>query len=297
MRMGIEARRMLTEEETSVLADLAREHGLWPVDAEPILLARGTENTTVAIGDWIVRRGRDPETVMREILLLRALAEATTVPVPDPLLHDARLGLFAYRRLPGTPLIHHAHRRSPTVERAMIEVLSALRELDPSIQLPVNRYSPEQWHRDALDQLERIRPHLDAEEVHAVAAFLDRPPPQNREETTPQHDDLGAEHILVDADGEISGVIDWSDAARADPSHDIGSIHRDLGPDTARRVSTALGIPTTEDEIARIRFHARCRWIEDMSYGLQDPASRGAYLHNAQLTFEHTFQHRDQAAL
>jgi hypothetical protein len=55
-------------------------------------------------------------------------------------------------------------------------------------------------------------------------------------------------------------------------------------------VSRALGRPVTYDEARRIRFHARCKWIEDVCFGLQDPAARSVYLANARRTFDHTFR-------
>ena len=52
------------------------------------------------------------------------------------------------------------------------------------------------------------------------------------------HNDLGIEHVLVEPEtGTVTGVIDWSDAAFADPRTTSGSSCGDLGP-------AALGRPT-----------------------------------------------------
>ncbi len=254
------------------------------------MVARGSENTTYAVADFFVRRGAEPDAVANEVALLLALCRATPVPVPAPLVHLPELGVFTYRRLPGTPLIHATEPDPSSVQADLVEVLSALRELDEAQRLPVDRYPEREWHRDAVRVFERVRSSLDAGRAELVAAFLGEPPPPPRTVVVPQHNDLGAEHILVGPDGVLTGVIDWTDAARTDPSRDTGSLYRDLGSDTAFAVSEALGRPVTGAEARRIRFHARCRWLEDVAFGLGDPMARGVYLRNARRTFDHTFR-------
>ena len=86
------------------------------------------------------------------------------------------------------------------------------------------------------------------------------------------HNDLGIEHILVDPRSwAISGIIDWSDAALADPARDLGMVHRDLGPRGLRATLSAYraaGAGTDLELLARAVFHARCGVLEDLTYGL-----------------------------
>jgi len=282
--------RALSEDEDSLLTRLARSHGLWDPDAEAVVLTRGPENTTFSVGDIIVRRSDRIAEQAREVALLGALAAAVSVPIPTPLFHDASEGAFAYRRLPGTPLLLCDERGSASVEEGLVEVLRALRGAEPVRRLPTDAYPNEEMHRDAVRHFAEVRGHLTVEQAVAVAHFLAEDPPAERGDTAPQHNDLGAEHILVDRDGNLTGILDWTDAARTDPARDIGSIYRDLGPDLAFRVSEALGQPVTADESARIRFFACCRWIEDVAYAVAEPPARAAYLRNAGQTFEHTFR-------
>ncbi|MDR5700163.1 phosphotransferase family protein [Agromyces aerolatus] len=281
---------VLQDDERSMLLELGRRHRLWDAGSEPELLARGTENTTFAVAECVVRRSADSQALAREVALLSALADATSVPVPVPLMYDPELGLFAYRRLPGTPLIVRPSADPCGVERALIDVLGALRSLDPEL-LPTDAYSNDAWHRDATRAFALVAPHLAGRRARRVREFLDERPPSDRPEAIAQHNDLGAEHILVDDVGRVTGVIDWTDAARADPARDLGSIHRDLGPASAFRVAESLGHPLTDDEVRRIRFHARCRWIEDAAFALEAPAPRHRYLANVRRTFDHTFGH------
>ncbi|MFC8682540.1 phosphotransferase family protein [Microbacterium ureisolvens] len=279
----------VTPEESALLSELGRRHGLWSRADVPGLVSRGTENVTFAVGDYMVRRSEDLEAVVREVEVLAGLATATSVPTPTPAFHEPALGLFAYRRLDGTPLLSTAQPPPRDLERAVIDALAALRRLDASTRLPLDHYPNARWHDDAVQAFRAVREHLTADQRRLVQAFLDEPPPATRPDVVAQHNDLGAEHILVGDDGEVTGIIDWTDAALADPARDIGSIYRDLGPDTAFRIGAALNGPVGADEARRIRFHARCRWLEDVAFGVAEPPRGAAYLANAWSTFGHTF--------
>lgn len=285
--MGSE--EMVTEAERSTLAEFGSVHGLWRADDAIEVLARRDENTTFRIGDIVVRRGVDAEAVGREVALLRALADATAVPVPVPLFHAEDLGMFAYRRLPGAPLLQHPLSHDADVTAAIVEVLRALRAVPEAARLPVDDYPEREWHRDAIRDFNAVRSRLSPADADAVATFLAEDPPPARAERMPQHNDLGAEHILVDGRGRVAGIIDWTDAARTDPARDAGSLYRDLGAAVAYRVSESLGHAIGDDERHRIRFYARCRWLEDLAFGVEDPVGRGAYLRNARRTFAHVF--------
>jgi aminoglycoside phosphotransferase (APT) family kinase protein len=84
------------------------------------------------------------------------------------------------------------------------------------------------------------------------------------------HDDLGIEHVLVDGDGAVTGVIDWSDAAVADPAGDLGRILRDLGPDALDAALAAFAPDDPEPLRRRAAFRARCGALEDLAYGLDE---------------------------
>ncbi len=273
-----------------LLSEMGRRYQLWSAGESPILVSRGVENTTFAVGDYIVRRSDDLDAVSREVDVLIALTHATSVPTPAPVLHEPELGMFAYQRLRGTPLLHRSQRDLGNIQPALIDALSAFRRILPASRLPVDHYPNEEWHNDAVQACRFVRNHLSNEQERLIHAFLDEPVPHTRSVALPQHNDLGAEHILVDDQGEVTGIIDWTDAALTDPARDIGSIYRDFGPDAAVCVGEALNGPLTEDEDRRIRFHARCRWLEDVAFGIRDPLTRKPYLDNAWSTFDHTFR-------
>ncbi len=282
--------RTVTPGEQAILADLGARHALWPEDAAIVTLARGGENTTFAVADCVVRINEDREAVDREVALLHALAEATPLATPVPLVHDAALGLIVYRTLPGEPLLRRPQRCSTGVVDALTQVLGALRELPVAQQLPRDDHPNDAWHADAVENFRAAQAHFEPRHAAAVASFLSDQPPPTRDLVVPQHNDLGAEHLLADPEGGVTGIIDWTDAARADPARDLGLLYRDLGSDVAFAIAAGLDGPLTDDERARIRFHARCRWLEDFRYAVDEPDTRAVYLANCLWTFDHTFR-------
>ena len=277
-----------TDAELAMLAELGARHGLWTTDAEPATLARGTENTTFSVGDHIVRLAEDRDAAAREVALLDALAATAPAPIPKPLVHDPDGGLVVYRRLPGSALIHHRRRRGALIADALIPTLAAVHQLAITRELPLDDYPNDAWHDDAVRHFRAAHSHLEPAWAAVIASFLSDSPPSDRRRVEAQHNDLGAEHILVDQAGVVTGIIDWTDAARTDPARDLGLVYRDIGSKTALRIAAALDGPVSDDERARIRFHARCKWLEDFHYAVEHPEA-GAYLSNCLLTFEHTF--------
>lgn len=101
---------------------------------------------------------------------------------------------------------------------------------------------------------------------------VERRGPPNR--LQPCHQDLGIEHLLVDS-GRLVGVIDWTDAALADPARDLGLLLRDLGRPALR--ATGVACPDLIPGAAsRVLFHARCGALADLAHGMR--TGQGAYV-------------------
>src|SRR5262249_31331165 len=82
--------------------------------------------------------------------------------------------------------------------------------------------------------------------------------------------DLGIEHVLISpATQTITGVIDWSDAAFADPARDFALLYRDLGPAALTAALTSYQAHDTAALHDRVTFYARCSLLEDLAYGIQ----------------------------
>ena len=115
-----------------------------------------------------------------------------------------------------------------------------------------------------------MRAAIPARHRRAVEAFLEGAPPDAASELVFSHNDLGIEHVLVDPRSlDVTGVIDWSDAAWVDPARDFGLVLRDLGPDA---LDIALAAYRPGDEAGlweRAGFYAGAALLEDFAFGLE----------------------------
>ncbi|MFD3484551.1 phosphotransferase family protein [Streptomyces sp. NPDC058665] len=260
-----------------------------------VLLGEGEDNIAYEVnGELIVRFSKEPDPVRRaarvgsEVRLLAAVAGVSPLPVPEPSFTAAEDGCLAYFKLPGRPLID-----LPLPQRAahdavigvrIGELLSALHEVPvgPMERLVgVDDEPAEAWLDEAADTYAVIAANVPTAHRPAVEAFLGEPPPAGGHSLAFSHNDLGIEHVLVDADAPtwtFTGVIDWSDAAICDPARDFGLLYRDLG---ATALHSALRSYRTDAHAAeairaRAAFYAKCGVLEDLAYGIE--TGRAAYL-------------------
>lgn len=230
-------------------------------------------------GRLVVRLATGPgggDEVVREARLLDAVADAVPLPVPRPVLVDARRGLLAYPLLPGRPALdldnalHHAEELGSQLG----PFLAALHAL-PADGLPLepDDTPAAEWLTDAARLYDDVRPHIPPVHRSAVERFLAADPPPADGTRVPAHNDLGIEHVLVDrGTWVVTGVIDWSDAALTDPARDLGLVLRDLGPGGLRAVLAAY-LPGPHRRLTeRAWFYARCAALEDLSYGVETGA-------------------------
>ncbi|NJP94472.1 phosphotransferase [Nonomuraea sp. FMUSA5-5] len=255
-------------------------------------LGHGLDNFVYEVNDeLLVRRSRvaDPQANRQEVARLAAVRELSPLPVPEVVFADDETGTIAYRKLPGTPLNHHLHddhqpgdpdhhhRVGGTLGPATLAeqlgtFLSAIHGAIPGTMrdlAPLDVYPAPTLLQDAALDYQDVAPHVPEPHRSLVERFLSEAPPDEPPSLRFCHNDLGAEHILVDPQtGTITGIIDWTDAAITDPAHDFALIYRDLGPDLFTRTLTHYEFPVTKQDRARILFYARCALIEDLAYGL-----------------------------
>jgi aminoglycoside phosphotransferase (APT) family kinase protein len=107
----------------------------------------------------------------------------------------------------------------------------------------------------------RVRRYL--EELHPLPA-----PPWP---TSLVHQDLGAEHVLVDASGtRVTGVIDWGDVAIADPSIDFVGLYAWGGEPFVRAVLRHYRGAVDERVLERVRPWAMFKVVQDIRFGLDN---------------------------
>lgn len=233
-------------------------------------------------GELVVRVGEEDDravrgrSVRREADLLAVVAEPSTLPVPEPVFVDVGAGALAYAKLTGVSLQERPVAEPARLAPVLGGFLGGLHRVPPEkVEVLVGRdlYPPSAWREDAERDYRRSAEHLPAADRRLVEDFLGRMPPEARRAGAFCHNDLGAEHVLVDAGvdagtGCVTGVVDWADAAIADPARDFALIYRDLGPAVFDPALAHYGHPFDRAARERAIFYARCKLIEDIAYGV-----------------------------
>ena len=84
------------------------------------------------------------------------------------------------------------------------------------------------------------------------------------------HNDLAAEHILVDEAAQtVTGIIDWSDIAVSDPALDFAGMFHWGGQAFSDAVLSAYEGAIDDRLVSRARFMAACRGVGDVKFGLE----------------------------
>lgn len=212
-----------------------------------------------------------------EARLLEALPAVVPVATPRVLAVDEAAGVLVTTRVPGRPLGGAAATGAvPSAAAAalapdLVRVLHRLHGAPGDLLrplLPVDRTDPADYLAEVVDCWPEVAAAVPAAFRGAVERHLGTPPPPPASRLVPCHADLGAEHLLVDGRGRLSGIVDVSDAAVTDPALDVARVLRDLGDDVAARVLRRHPVLGDGDR-ARIVFHARCALLEDLVHGLR----------------------------
>ncbi|MEV0288844.1 aminoglycoside phosphotransferase family protein [Kribbella sp. NPDC050820] len=202
-------------------------------------LGAGLDNAAYEVNrELVVRVAREPGVVRREAELLEWVGKVSTLPVPQPVFVLPEDGCLAYRKLDGTPLIDlPPDIRSQCAVRVAAELggLLAVLHAQDVEQLAdlvdIDDEPLDAWRDEAAESYTAVASELTPDTQRAVEAFLQSPLPAPPPRLVYSHNDLGIEHVLVNASTyDVSGVIDWTDAAICDPARDLGLILRDLGP-------------------------------------------------------------------
>lgn len=270
----------------AVLESLARHLPRYDVRSVT-RLGRGLDNVVYEVNSELIVRvaaEKDParrrEAVQREADLLAIVARLSPLPVPEPVFADAEAGVLGYAKVPGVPLLEHPVAEPGKLAPALGEFVGRLHEAPVSRMarlVPRDAEPLTTWLEDAEQAYREVAGELPAAARRAVERFLGGPLPAEPAVERFCHNDLGAEHILVDpAVPAVTGIIDWSDAAIADPVHDLALIYRDLGPDVFELVLAHYSGDVGAAERERAAFYAACALVEDLAYGLRSGARRYA---------------------
>jgi len=226
---------------------------------------------------WVFRfpKRREVETHLpRETRLLDALAGQLPLPIPQVTWRGAPSEPFpfhfiGYRLIPGAPgdkteAPCHARGLCARQLGGFLRALHAFSlERASLLGFPAEPRDPPAvvLLTETLSLAERIEPYVPADLRERCRPFL------RGEVNLPEpcqgpyrliHGDLQAEHVLLDPNGSIAGVIDFGDAGVGDPAGDFAGPYVWQDPDFARAVLDAYGGAPDAGFFDRITFLARC---------------------------------------
>lgn len=240
-----------------------------------VRLGEGQDNVAYEVdGELIVRFAKGGTDVLREAKLVETVARFSPFAVPTPVFVEP--GCMAYRKIPGVPLIDVP--RPPGIAKvlgAYVDTLQAIPVDAVAGLVDTDDDQVDLWLAEAHGSYAQV--DVPGEYRKSIERFLDTEPPARTEPAVFSHNDLGIEHVLVDpATGDITGIIDWTDAALCDPAYDHGLIYRDLG--------VLIDGPLAE----RAAFYARCTVLEDLAYGIESGIQH--YADQARNSLRHLFE-------
>lgn len=247
-------------------------------------LGEGLDNAAHEVnGELIVRTSKETDparraaSTRREADLLAVAASISTLPVPEPVFADPEAGAIAYRSLPGLPLMDRPVAEPPLLAPELGRFLghlhgASLEKLEGLVERDL--YHLAAWLEDAEEDYRGVSKRLPAEARRQIEDFLEHSPPAEPQTLAFCHNDLGAEHVLVDTEANaVTGIIDWGDAAITDPARDLALVYRDLGPEVFELTLAHYGGDFDDADRERAIFYARCKLVEDLAYGLGNPGA------------------------
>lgn len=254
-------------------------------------LGEGWDNVVHAVGDDLVLRiVKDPSPrdnaghVAREVVLLGLADRACPVAVGAVVGTAPEHGALLCRRVPGVAYDDlpsaDQDRLAVPIARQVAEAIAPVHAL-PLADLPdeVEPLEPLATHRDELaEEVDAVRTRFDADLLAIAEDHLAAPVPPDAPPTVFCHNDLGGEHVMVDpATGALTGIIDWTDAVRADPIRDLALLLADGGEDAFAAAVGIHPVAFTDDDVARARWCASHALVGTLAYHLErddGPAAR-----------------------
>jgi len=224
--------------------------------AQLSFVAAGWDHAVWRCGDTVLRFPHQHESLhlaADHAASLRALAELLPVAIPSPVhVGEPSAGypgrFVAYRWIPGEISAHLSltlEERAATAE-PMAEVLRALHAVPAET---ARRWGAELRPctgelalrtRYAADRVEQLAdtPHarLAARAAEAMAVV-----PAEAEAHCLVHGDLHAGQILMDADHQLSGIVDWDELCVGDPAYDLMFVHAFVPPAARHRFWAVYG--------------------------------------------------------
>jgi aminoglycoside phosphotransferase (APT) family kinase protein len=225
---------------------------------------------------WLLRLPKHSDSVPKletECRLLPDLADWLSLPIPRyrcanqtpyPL-------MAAYRKLTGIPADLAENLDQRAITRQLGQFLTELHSY------PVHRARSAgvreigdtalEWGARALEQLESIL--LSPARRHDLGRFLrNRQPPPFDGEGRLIHNDLWAEHILIDPDsGRVGAIIDWGDVTIGEPAVDFAFLLCWCGESWLVDILDDYDTAAATITMPQVRYLATCLAIRNINLG------------------------------
>ncbi len=233
-----------------------------------------TVDTYEVDGDWIVQFPRDARSAERlraQIATLPELAAELSALVPEPTHVDDAMPAIAYRKIDGVPLDEAPDGLWP--ER-LGRFLYDLHLMPPEYVglRGAGAGDARASQRTELDAFrERVLPLLlepgEAERIDGRFAAYLAEDDLWRFAPCLTHSDIGPEHVLVSAHGDLVGVLDWEELTVDDPVADFAWLLHERPEQGERALAAYGGAPD-----AAFRVRGAFRWalmpFHEVLYGL-----------------------------
>ncbi len=189
--------------------------------------------------------------------------------------HNAK-SFVGYRKIPGLPiartLFDHS---SDDLSEQLAKVLTEIHSFSTytAVKLRVPKIS---WHTEYSEFYHRLRKKafplmdktLQEKAVSTWESFLDNQGNFQFEPVFIHRDLSGEAHILCNSEkAEITGIIDWEDAAIGDPAIDFTGVYWDCGEEFTKRVVTKYAGKVDGTFLERIAFYYKIGPFHEIEYG------------------------------
>ena len=263
-------------------------------------VGEGWDNEVFLVDDeWIFRFPRHAEHAPwseREIALMPAVSEALSHLAPrfekiGRPSADFPYAFVGYRRIDGVPADAVEIRDLPALARDLADAYTRMHAIDPSSIPPSPAgWEAETWHDwrphdpEDVDELREVLPADVRARAEPFITARAEPPPLATQPCV-VHNDIGADHVLVDpTTGRLTGLIDWADAIVGDPVLDfVGLIQ--IGPwHFVREVLAAYRGPTDDAFFDRVVWATRTltlHWLVDVLDTDEAPDKHLLWVHRA----------------
>jgi aminoglycoside phosphotransferase (APT) family kinase protein len=256
------------------VVDLLRSHVPGLRAERVVVIESGWDSLVYEVDDsWIFRFPRRSKVAARmraEAALLPELAP--TLPAPVPRLEVAvfaEVSFVGYRKLRGEPLTRGID--DPKVGAALGAFVAAIHRFprERAVSLGIGDLDHRGELRRFVAELERrVVPLLGtADAARARSMFDGFFTRGGAHEPVLVHGDLGPEHILRQ-DGNLAGVLDWTDARIGDAALDLAWPLHGTGRRFSEAVANAYGADDALQE--RARFYHRLGPWHEVLYGLDE---------------------------